>query len=119
MQNALRERLVLVVKLYPRIVSTRRTRGFISQVFPEAPPPYSRLNYVKHAPFVFSVPLLKEMAEVFSEEYKSTAISHFRTYDTVDVPTLHNMYCQVSEVSPSHMIRGFCDECCVSVHTHC
>jgi hypothetical protein len=64
--------------------------------FPErAADPRSVLHFVKHAPFPMSRPLLETMADTYAAAYAKTASFKFRDYDTVDIPTLHNMYCQV------------------------
>jgi hypothetical protein len=71
-----------------------QTRAVIEERFPDEARRIKK-NFVKHAPFPMSLQMLREMADVFKAEYNRTARSRFRTYDTVDVPTLHNYYCQV------------------------
>ena len=46
--------------------------------------------------FVMSdVQVLEEMARTWVSEYATTASLRFRDYDNIDVPIMHNMYCQV------------------------
>jgi hypothetical protein len=71
------------------------TKAVIEREFPDHAASGKRLNFVKHAPFPMSLKVLREMAERYQAEYNQTYRNRFRTYDTVDVPTLHNMYCQV------------------------
>ena len=73
------------------------TRGAVVEKFPPSKTALGRFNFVKHAPFPFSMAVLREMAEVYADTYNRTANFKFRHYDTVDVPTLHNMYCQVRQ----------------------
>lgn len=73
-----------------------RTRGLVEQEFPDkATDSKAVLHFVKHAPFPMSLPILKEMAATWPQEYATTAKFKFRDYETVDIPTLHNMYCQM------------------------
>jgi hypothetical protein len=73
-----------------------RTRGLVEEHFPtEASSPTAVLHFVKHAPFPFSKKLLQDMEKIWRREYDITMSFRFRDYETVDIPTMHNMYCQV------------------------
>ena len=75
------------------------TKGLVEERFPDvAALPDKVLHFVKHAPFPFSKLHLENMAAIWAEEYQTTARFKFRDYETVDVPTMHNMYCQVCMV---------------------
>jgi hypothetical protein len=77
-----------------------RTKGLIEDRFPEeAAAPSAVLHFVKHAPFPFKTKLLQDMEKIWRAEYDTTMSFRFRDYETVDIPTMHNMYCQVRGVA--------------------
>jgi hypothetical protein len=79
-----------------------RTRGLLETRFPNVNDGNAVLHFVKHAPFSMSRTLLEQMAATWPSEYRVTAELKFRDYETVDIPTMHNMYCQVGgHVVPS------------------
>jgi hypothetical protein len=80
-----------------------RTRGLLETHFPNVNDGNAVLHFVKHAPFSMSRTLLEQMAMIWPTEYRVTADLKFRDYETVDIPTMHNMYCQVGclPVSPA------------------
>ena len=46
-------------------------------------------------PRCWRVQVLEEMARTWESEYNVTTHNRFRDYDNIDVPIMHNMYCQV------------------------
>lgn len=85
------------------------TRAVIEERFPEKAPNV-KMHFVKHAPFPMSVEMLRQMSSVYEPEYTQTASFKFRTYDTVDVPTLHNYYCQASPMLLCTRLISHCIE---------
>lgn len=70
------------------------TKALVEERFPEAAK-HVRFNFAKHAPHPMSLPLLRDMADVWPTEYNVTSYSRFRTYETVDITVLYQSYCQV------------------------
>lgn len=53
-------------------------------------------NFIKHGPKPYSRKLLQRLQEEFKPQLQKSMRSKFRIPDGVDVPTLHNLVCQVT-----------------------
>ena len=71
------------------------TLGLIDSAFPPAARQDIVVHFVKHAPQPVLRHVLEDMEKLWPEEYKRTSMARFRTYDTIDVSLLHQLYCQV------------------------